>query len=145
MISLFPARRVGCSVLFAAATVLLGSGCASDSTSSTSRNDRGGASPASDTIVGRRDGGTDRVRVAGEESRGGEGMLRHSLGYPTGDRRTSLLMLEAEAPDQVRVGQPYTYTLRVTNLTDTPLHDVEVRDVGHQARETAQDRTDRTE
>jgi len=142
MFSLSFARRVGCSVLFAAATVLLGSGCASDSASSASRDDRGGASPASGTIVGRRDGGTDRVRVAGEESRGAEGMLRHTLAYPTGDRRTSLLMLEAEAPDQVRLGQPYTYTLRVTNLTDTPLHDVEVRDVGHQAPGTERERSD---
>jgi hypothetical protein len=27
------------------------------------------------------------------------------------------------------VGQPYSYTVRVTNLTDTPLHDVRVGDV----------------
>jgi uncharacterized repeat protein (TIGR01451 family) len=55
--------------------------------------------------------------------------MRQSLAFPTGDRRTSSVLLEAQMPDEVRVGQPYTYTLRVTNLTDTPLHNVRVRDV----------------
>jgi uncharacterized repeat protein (TIGR01451 family) len=128
--------------MFTAVTVLGGAGCTSDSGGSAqSRDDRGGASPASDTIVGRRDGGTDRVRAASssDEARGGEGALRHTLAFPTGDRRTSLLMLEADAPEQVRVGQQYSYTLRVTNLTDTPLHGVEVRDMGHQASRAAAD------
>jgi uncharacterized repeat protein (TIGR01451 family) len=55
---------------------------------------------------------------------------RYTLAYPTGDRRTSVILLESNAPRQVRAGQDYSYTLRVTNLTDTPLHNVEVRDLG---------------
>jgi len=55
---------------------------------------------------------------------------RTSLAFPTGDRRTSVILLESSAPRQVRVGQEYSYTLRVTNLTDAPIHNIEVRDVG---------------
>jgi uncharacterized repeat protein (TIGR01451 family) len=118
------------------------SGSSGGSSSPRAADDRGGRSPASESVVGRRDGGTDRVRTARGEvagdarsgrnpsgTAGANGALVHSLAYPTGDRATSVLMLEAEAPQQVRVGQPYSYNLRVTNLTDTPLHGVEVRDM----------------
>jgi uncharacterized repeat protein (TIGR01451 family) len=37
----------------------------------------------------------------------------------------------------VRVGQPYNYTVRVTNLTDTPLHGVQVQDPGAEAAHAA--------
>ena len=46
---------------------------------------------------------------------------RHVVGRRL-DRQTSVLMLEAQTPEQVCVGQPYTYTLRLTNLTDASLH-----------------------
>ncbi|HYE21076.1 MAG TPA: CARDB domain-containing protein [Tepidisphaeraceae bacterium] len=96
--------------------------------------DRGGPSPARDSIIGHRDGGTDRTRAArpaaARDPNAPAGSLRHTLAYPTGDRQTSLVMLEVDAPDQVRVGQPYNYQMRITNLTDTPLHDVRVRDLG---------------
>src|SRR5687768_3632419 len=55
---------------------------------------------------------------------------RFQLAYPTGDRQTSLLLLEVDSPPEVRVGRPYRYTVRVTNLTETPLHGVAVRDAG---------------
>jgi uncharacterized repeat protein (TIGR01451 family) len=117
----------------------------SDGTYETSsRTDREGES-----VVGRRDGQYDaNSRTAASSDRYGErartedrsrsedrsraepGTIRQSLAFPTGDRRSSAILLEAQAPEEVRVGQPYTYTLRITNLTDTPLHNVRVRDLG---------------
>lgn len=61
----------------------------------------------------------------------GQGMVRFTLAYPTGARESSVLLLEADGPEQVRVGQPFNYTLRVTNLTDTPLHGVVVNELAH--------------
>jgi len=81
---------------------------------------RGGDSPA--RLASSRDGGTDRINVA-------PGQTRSILAFPTGDRATSIVQLEAVGPEEVRVGQPYNYTLRVTNLTDTPLHEVRVNHV----------------
>jgi uncharacterized repeat protein (TIGR01451 family) len=105
-----------------------------------------------DAVVGRHDARydstTDRSRSADagsrtaassdrySEPRSEPGTVRQTLAYPTGDRRTSAILLEAQAPEEVRVGQPYTYVLRVTNLTDTPLHDVRVRDLSR-SRDTA--------
>ena len=104
-------------------------------------------------VVGRRDPGTRTdtasarprtgdVRSVSVESRSSDrsadprsgasaagGPIGQSLAFPTGDRRTSAVLLEAQVPEEVRVGHPYTYTLRVTNLTDTPLHSVRVRDM----------------
>ena len=103
----------------AIATILtLGTGCATDS----GRPSRGGDAPAKAVKLNERDGGTDRV------SR--NGMRTTSLAYPTGERGTSVMMVEVDTPPQVRVGQSYDYTVRITNLTDTPLHNVSVRDLG---------------
>ena len=52
--------------------------------------------------------------------------MRYSLAFPTGDRATSALLVEKVAPAQVRVGQPYQYEIRVTNLTDAPLAGVTI-------------------
>lgn len=49
-----------------------------------------------------------------------------AVALPTGDRRTSALLLEKMAPDEVRMGQEYEYVLKVTNLTDMPLNNVQV-------------------
>lgn len=108
----------------AIATILVGAaGCQSDDAVS-----RGGSAPAKATTLDKRDGGTDRVTRAG--------MATSSLAYPTGQRETSVVMLEVDAPKQVRLGQQYQYTLRLTNLTDTPVHGVRVRDAGHAAKPT---------
>jgi uncharacterized repeat protein (TIGR01451 family) len=104
--------------MVAIATVAaLAPGCASSDSSGTSAS-RGGDSPAV-TAAGRADGGVDKTPA-------GNGASRTTLMFPTGDKATSLIALEATGPEQVRLGQPYNYNLRVTNLTDTPLHDVRV-------------------
>jgi uncharacterized repeat protein (TIGR01451 family) len=120
-------------------------GCSNTGGSDGPRADRGGSSPADTSVVGRRDGGTDRARVARAAAAAdrdlappAQGTLRNTLAYPTGDRNTSLVMLTVDAPEQVRVGQPYQYTLRVANLTDTPLHGVQVRDLRNDVPAEAQ-------
>lgn len=48
--------------------------------------------------------------------------------YPTGDRSTSALLVEAQAPAEVPVGRNFEYTIRVTNLTkNLVLEDVSIR------------------
>src|SRR5438309_1581385 len=100
----------------AAAVLLLGgltavSGCTMSGDvgpSASARDDagptRGSASPASSVIPGRRDGGTDARPARG-------GSLRYTLAYPTGTRESSVLMPESDGPEQVRVGQPFSYTI----------------------------------
>jgi len=71
-------------------------------------------------------------RTSGDKSlsaNAGTGATRNVLAFPTGDQKSSVVQLEAVAPEQVRAGQSYTYTLKVTNLTDAPLHGVTVRDL----------------
>jgi uncharacterized repeat protein (TIGR01451 family) len=53
---------------------------------------------------------------------------RVSMSFPTGNRNSSDLMVEQIGAREVRVGQPYTYQIRVTNLTDQPLTGVIVRE-----------------
>lgn len=73
------------------------------------------------------------ISTGGEQSAGGTGTQQTaarskaldgeptggkvSLAYPTGDRNTSVLLVESNAPDEVRVGQAYDYKLKVTNIS----------------------------
>ena len=40
------------------------------------------------------------------------------MAVPTGNRNTSVLLLEQIGPSEARIGVPYTYQIRVTNLTN---------------------------
>jgi uncharacterized repeat protein (TIGR01451 family) len=55
-------------------------------------------------------------------------MRRFQLAYPTGDPETSMLVVEKLVPAEVRVGERYTYTIRVTNVSDETLVNVMVTD-----------------
>jgi uncharacterized repeat protein (TIGR01451 family) len=50
------------------------------------------------------------------------------LAFPTGDRATSIILIEQTGEPQVRVNRPYEYRVTVTNLTDAMLSDVDVRE-----------------
>ena len=51
-----------------------------------------------------------------------------SLAFPTGDRASSLLVLETKAPDEVRVGEGFDFEITVTNISEhVTLEDVHVR------------------
>ena len=51
-----------------------------------------------------------------------------SLAFPTGDPATSAVLLEKHAPEEVVAGQPFSYEMNVTNLTDLTLENVVVTD-----------------
>jgi uncharacterized repeat protein (TIGR01451 family) len=54
---------------------------------------------------------------------------KNSMAFPTGDRASSVLLVEKSIPEQVLAGQDFAYDIRVTNLTDATLHGVQVREV----------------
>lgn len=51
------------------------------------------------------------------------------MAFPTGDKRTSALMLEKAMPTEVILGVPFEYRIMVENLTDRALDTVRVSDV----------------
>jgi len=69
---------------------------------------------------------TDQLQPAQQESRNDSSNrdVVASMAFPTGNRSSSQLLVEEIAPREVRVGRPYTYRLRVTNLTNQRLSDV---------------------
>ena len=67
----------------------------------------------------------DRVRDAREDSADASRVV---LAYPTGNRATSALLVERMSPPEVRLGEPYEYQIKVTNLTNATLSGVVVRE-----------------
>lgn len=59
---------------------------------------------------------------------GGVVYTRGSMAFPTGRLESSGLLLEKTVPAEVMVGQTFTYVYKVTNLTDFPIHMVQVTD-----------------
>lgn len=70
----------------------------------------------------------DEADAAARRPAPDDGMSHQSLAFPTGDRATSAILVEKVAPREVRVGRPFDYRIRVTNLTDGPLINVVVRE-----------------
>src|SRR5215212_685782 len=66
-----------------------------------------------------------RIRDAREESAEGS---KSVLAYPTGNRATSAILVERISPNEVRMGEPYAYQIKVTNLMNSPLSGVVVRE-----------------
>lgn len=48
-------------------------------------------------------------------------LTRFAYAYPTGDSASSILLIERLVPAEVRVGQPFNYEVRLTNLTSAAL------------------------
>ena len=53
---------------------------------------------------------------------------RYTMAYPTGDRDSSVMLVEKTLPSQVRLGQPFEYDIKVTNITDATLDDVRIQE-----------------
>lgn len=51
-------------------------------------------------------------------------LVRTEKAFPTGDRASSVLLVERFAPAEVRRGQPFRYEIRVTNLSRSRLEEV---------------------
>src|SRR3954452_8881761 len=78
-----------------------------------------------------RDGNTvapARMQTQATTASAGDDTMRYSLAVPTGDRASSAVLVEKIAPKEARLNRPYDYRIRVTNLTDTPLVNVVVKD-----------------
>jgi uncharacterized repeat protein (TIGR01451 family) len=67
------------------------------------------------------------ARTRGEGERQGE-RTRFTMAYPTGDRQSSVLLVEKTVPNQVRLNAPFQYDIKVTNITDATLDDVRIRE-----------------
>jgi hypothetical protein len=61
------------------------------------------------------------LRVAAQPA-----LVREERAYPTGDRNTSVILLERLTPAEVRPGEEFTYELRLTNLTRGPVDNVQL-------------------
>lgn len=109
-----------CGLLLAVPVLMLASGCGDDDevvevsdatgTAVVATVDDDAAAPAQPGVQQVREGDT----------------LREVVMYPTGDRESSVIMVEKIGPAEVRAGAPYDYQIRVTNLTDAPLAGVQV-------------------
>ncbi len=53
-----------------------------------------------------------------------DSLSRAVLAFPTGDRATSVLLVEKVGPSQVQCGQAFSYDIDVTNLSNTALENV---------------------
>lgn len=60
---------------------------------------------------------------------GGVRYVRGVIGYPSGLRDGSGVMLEKTVPTEVMAGTPFSYELKVSNLTPCEVRDVVVRDI----------------
>jgi len=57
-----------------------------------------------------------------------EGTVKVTQGYPVVDKTNSVVLLEQSAPARVRLGQTFEYEIKVTNLVNVELTDVEVEE-----------------
>jgi uncharacterized repeat protein (TIGR01451 family) len=64
----------------------------------------------------------------GQMSRSGQ-----ALYFPTGQQSGSVVMLTIQQPQQVRLGQPYSYDMTVQNIGTQPLANVTVRELAHES------------
>jgi uncharacterized repeat protein (TIGR01451 family) len=64
--------------------------------------------------------------AAGVAAPGADGWIHGRLAYPTGDPQTSALLLEKSIPTEVTAGKPYSYELKVTNISQLKLEGVQV-------------------
>jgi uncharacterized repeat protein (TIGR01451 family) len=63
----------------------------------------------------------------GEGKREGD-RTQFTMAYPTGERNSSVLLIEKTVPNQVRLNQPFQYDIKVTNISGATLDDVRVRE-----------------
>ena len=71
----------------------------------------------------------DRSRSAsGTRSQREGDRTRYSMAYPTGERNSSVMLVEKTVPSQVRLNQPFEYEIKVTNITETTLDDVKIQE-----------------
>lgn len=50
--------------------------------------------------------------------------IQREHAYPTGNKATSMILIQRITPEEVRLGQPYEYTVNLVNLTNAEIKDV---------------------
>src|SRR5437870_4649203 len=70
----------------------------------------------------------DRIQPVRDAHEASADSSRVVLAYPTGNRSTSAVLVERMSPPEVRLGEPYEYQIKVTNLTNATLCGVVVRE-----------------
>lgn len=103
-------------IAVAAAAVSVSTGCSSSGSAHADRGGMPSTRPANAAMFA----APPRQDVAAD------GMIRGSLAYPTGDRRTSAILLEKAVPAEVLTNKPYAYELTVQNISSVKLDNVEV-------------------
>ncbi|MGE0267586.1 MAG: hypothetical protein AB7S78_03900 [Candidatus Omnitrophota bacterium] len=58
-----------------------------------------------------------------------EGYVKTSIAYPTGKENTSTVLLEKHFPAKGIVGREYSYMIKITNLTDLTVENVNVSEI----------------
>lgn len=124
------------SALLVGLAVLGVASCATGRYGDASQEGSGPSLTSSDAVEGGSEGdATLGLMGAGDESSPASESLaplpdarRISMAFPTGDKRTSAVMLEKEMPTEVILGAPFEYRIMVENLTDHALDTVRVTD-----------------
>ena len=108
------------AIAVALATMAVSTGCKSTQTSST------GHSLSTTQPVVTSTNSNSNVKAPLFASMSGEKMIRGSVAYPTGDPKTSAIVLEKAVPSEVIANKPYDYELKVSNVSDAKLENVEI-------------------
>ncbi len=58
--------------------------------------------------------------------RAGDGTVKTAVAFPAGKGSGNALLVERSIPAEVRVGEPFDYEIKITNLTETGFHDLEL-------------------
>lgn len=68
------------------------------------------------------------AKTSSQQAAPNDGLVHATLLYPTGQRDTSVLVVERAMPGEVSLGQPFSYTINVSNIAKNTLSDVVVSD-----------------
>lgn len=118
-----------------AALIVAAAGCESgnrdyDRYGYSTENDRGrldqGQAAASRESSERRVDAT--ARTGGADVRRDGDRTHFTMAYPTGERNSSVLLVEKTVPNQIRLNQPFQYEIKVTNIAGATLDDVRIRE-----------------
>jgi len=113
-------RSIAAGAVASAALVI--SGCASEGDGShwSTDNSNNRAAPASAQYSGAQGQSSNATNARSDR-------YTVARAFPTGNKDSSDILVEQMGSREIRAGQPYTYQLRVTNLTNQPLTGVVLR------------------
>jgi len=84
--------------------------------------------PEEPVVMAQAPAGAPMAPVGGAMEYTGDGMVRSSYAFPSGDKSTSMVWVEKSAPAEVQVGKMFSYHIQVQNMADCNFDDVIVTD-----------------